>query len=467
MSSLILYCPNFRLPEREYAARVVFNEFLGLKCLTKTHGMDYWHLSDSEGKRWLLMPDSFFSKSHSDWLTPESLPERPLPIWNVGADLRGALLTHSKLPIIAGQASAEKAWFLRSSNNKARLGLDVLGSAFFMLTRYEEIIKPDLDEHGRFPAMATLSYQERFLERPIIDEYVEVLWVAMKQLWPGIKRYKHQYRLVLTHDVDWPFGVKGEPWKRVVRRFGGDFVHRKMPFLAVQRLGSLLFPGRTGDKMDPNNTFDWIMGQSEKRGLQSEFYFLAGKTSTFDSGYDVFSPCIQRLLQRIHQRGHIIGLHPSYGTLGRPDLLLSEVDKLHKALEKAKVPQQVRSGRQHYLRWQAKRTWADWEEAGLEEDSSVGFSEHVGFRTGTCRRYSTWSWVEGKSLCMIERPLIAMEVSLLSKKYMHVSPVSFIKILNRLAAHAMIFDGEFVVLWHNDSVISLKPLYKKFLEEVL
>jgi hypothetical protein len=32
------------------------------------------------------------------------------------------------------------------------------------------------------------------------------------------------------------------------------------------------------------------MDQSESHGLQSEFYFMAGKTSGYDSGYDVFAP---------------------------------------------------------------------------------------------------------------------------------------------------------------------------------
>ena len=186
--------------------------------------------------------------------------------------------------------------------------------------------------------------------------------------------------------------------------------------MAARRMGALLLTGQIGDRLDPNNTFDWIMEQSEKNGLQSEFYFMAGETTHYDSGYNLFSPRIQRLLRCIHDRGHIIGLHPSYGTLGRPDLLSAEVENLRQALDRAGAAQPVRNGRQHYLRWQAERSWADWEEAGLEEDSSVGFAKHVGFRAGTSKSFQAWSLLTGKSINLIERPLIAMERSLLSKK---------------------------------------------------
>ena len=43
--------------------------------------------------------------------------------------------------------------------------------------------------------------------------------------------------------------------------------------------------------------------------------------------------------------------------------------------------------RQHYLRWRAPTTWQNWEDAGLDYDSTVGYADHVGFRAGTCYEY--------------------------------------------------------------------------------
>jgi len=465
---LTLYCPDFMMPERDYAARVIFEEFLGLKYCLIRHDDDHWRLTDSEEKRSLIMPDVFFAKAREYWLGLESLPKQPLPTWNVASDLSDLVLVKPDLPIIAGVTHLDGAWFFRSADNTILLGIDVIGSAFFMLSRYEEVVKPDRDEHDRFPALASLAYQESFLDRPIVDEYVELLWVVMKRLWPTLERRRHEYCLTLTHDVDDPFGVKGQTWGRIIRRLGRDLIRLRDPALAVRHMRSLLISGEAGDNLDPNNNFDWIMDQSEGYGLRSKFYFMVGDTNKeYDDGYDIFASRLQRLLRRIHERGHIIGLHPSYDTLDRPNLLLTEVEKLRQALEKAGVDQIVQSGRQHYLRWRADRTWADWENAGLKEDSSVGFAEHAGFRTGTCRAYPVWSLADSKPLKLIEKSLVIMERSLLSEQYMNLSLEQAGFVITRLVSAVKLFKGNMVVLWHNDHFLDpvATCLYYNLLKE--
>lgn len=444
---------------RKYIFHIIFHEFLGLKYSTEI--TDTKKVIINLENKSLTVNDHFFSLSENKWLQPESLPLQPLSSWSSNSVNLDFNLVDANLPVIFGKP------FFKARNNGYEIGIDIFGSAFFMLSRYEEIVKPDRDLHDRFPIKASLAFQEGFLCRPIVDEYVEVLWGVMLQLWPGLQRREQHYQLVLTHDVDRPFGVKGQPWWSIARRLGGDLVRRKNPCMAAQRVCALLLPGRIGERLDPNNTFDWIMDNSEKKGAQSEFYFMAGKTSSYDSNYDLRDSRIQHLLRRIHDRGHIIGLHPSYGTLGHPDLLLTEANTLRQILEKASIPQEVRSGRQHYLRWQADRSWADWEVAGLKEDSSVGFAEQVGFRAGTCRRYQAWSWAEDKPLNVTERPLIAMEGSLLSKKYMNLDEEEGAILLNQLTTTIKKMKGEFVVLWHNDSLTEsvTKYLYKSMLEE--
>lgn len=46
-------------------------------------------------------------------------------------------------------------------------------------------------DHDRFPATASLAYRAGFLDRPQIDEYLEILWAAMRRLWPGLQRKPH------------------------------------------------------------------------------------------------------------------------------------------------------------------------------------------------------------------------------------------------------------------------------------
>ena len=43
-----------------------------------------------------------------------------------------------------------------------------------MLSRYEELITKDRDQHNRFPATASVAFKAGFLDRPIVSEYLEI-----------------------------------------------------------------------------------------------------------------------------------------------------------------------------------------------------------------------------------------------------------------------------------------------------
>ena len=67
-------------------------------------------------------------------------------------------------------------------------GIDIFASSFFMLTRWEEYVNKIRDMHNRFPAYASLACKNNFLDRPIVNEYVEMLWNMLKFL--GCKQEK-------------------------------------------------------------------------------------------------------------------------------------------------------------------------------------------------------------------------------------------------------------------------------------
>lgn len=53
-----------------------------------------------------------------------------------------------------------------------------------MLTRQEEVVRTDLDEHGRFQVISSHAYKQGYLERPIIDEWLEILGRLILRAWP-------------------------------------------------------------------------------------------------------------------------------------------------------------------------------------------------------------------------------------------------------------------------------------------
>ena len=56
-----------------------------------------------------------------------------------------------------------------------------------MLSRYEELIVLDRDSHNRFAAESSIAFKAGFLDRPIINEYLEILKWCLNQLWADLE----------------------------------------------------------------------------------------------------------------------------------------------------------------------------------------------------------------------------------------------------------------------------------------
>jgi hypothetical protein len=82
--------------------------------------------------------------------------------------------------------------------------------------------------------------------------------------------------------------------------------------------------------------------------------------------------------------------------------------RLQRVAEAAGVRQDEWGGRQHVLRWANPDTWRDWEAAGLSHDSTLAYSEAIGFRTGTCHPYRVFDLRE-RRLRVREVPFQVME----------------------------------------------------------
>lgn len=466
-SQLLIVHPPGCNEERRYVFSVLFEEFLGLsfECVETPGDTVKVQLANATETGTLLWLDVFFKRYRDKGLTLALLPNQPLPSWNIISDLPEAKVVNPFIPIIYGEPLESGNWF-KQRDNMIRLGLDIAGSAFFMLTRFEEIVLPERDEHGRFPAKASLAYKEGFLERPIVDEYLEILWACIQRLWPGLKRKERSYQVHLSHDVDHPLSAANKPWVQVLRGIAGDLVKRKDPGLAYRRF--MAKHGKNPD-MDPFNTFDFIMDVSEQHGLKSAFYFKAGSTnSQFDDDYTLDLPWMQALLRRIHKRGHEIGLHTSYDAYKNPARMRAEFEALLRTAERLEIAQDRWGGRQHYLRWENPTTWEACEEAGLDYDATLGFADHIGFRAGTSHEFPVFNLRTKMPMRLRECPLIAMDTTLLSRQYMNLKPEQVLEKIEKLSQVCRLYGGGFSLLWHNTSLIQSwqRKLYLKALEVI-
>ncbi len=310
----------------------MLGDWLGLEYELRA-AADGWsiRMAGDVTNRAIALPDIFLATGEQDWLAPASLPRRPL----ASVPAEGV----ERLPVLFGDGIAgAPAW--RPEPGGGRLSIDVFGSVFFLLSRYEEAVPGERDAHGRFTAAQSIAAAERFVDRPIADAYVDLLWTALEATWHGLTRRPSTFRLRLTHDVDRPWATLGRPLRAVLPGMGADLVRRRAPLLALQR-GRAALDARHGRfDRDPYDTYDFLMATSERHGLRSTFYFMAGNAKgDVDFRYTLREPSFGPLLRRIRDRGHEIGLHASYGSFETAERIASEFRALVEVCGRAGVEQ--------------------------------------------------------------------------------------------------------------------------------
>lgn len=444
---IVIKTPPRYSEEREYVMNVVLGEFLGLEFKVETSERDDVTITAGDNRR-LVLADRLFATPRDQWLAEESLPQRPVGSFDAGRLGPDLKVVTSQLPLIYGKGPA-RSGKIRLSEDRIELDADIFGSIFFMLTRYEEAVRPDRDAHGRFPSSASLAVEGGFLDRPIVNEYVEVLWNCINRLWPSIGRKRRSFRVIPSHDVDCPAYFEFYPKKEILAGIAGDVVKRGSPGRAYGRL-RLWHDVKAGRAQDPFDTYEWLMDLSESSGWISTFNFIAGGDTKFDRPrYPLGHRLVTKVIDSIKSRGHEVGFHPSYATVTDGASWRSELEALRAAVRGAAI----RGGRQHYLRFEVPTTWKLWDEAGLEYDSTLTFADAAGFRCGTCYEFQVFDLKSRKALRLRERPTIVMENTVISDRYMGLGTgEAAAAFIGTLKERCRLFDGDFVLLWHNSAL---------------
>jgi hypothetical protein len=464
---LQLLIPANAAPERLYSADVLFRRFLGLKIEVCQHPREEVVISD--GSRRLVLDDSFFADLDKPLLRGNKIPSFPLRHWAVADSGLEVPLAGPDLPVLFGKPLSNGS-FIAIAEREIRLGIDVLGSAFFMLSRYEELVSLERDKHDRFSAFTSVAYKAGFLERPIVNEYVEVLWQCLKRLWSGLVRSERHFRVFLSHDVDEPLFLRNKNFFQAARTVAADIFVRKRLLVAMKRPVQWAASRLLGPAFDPAYTFNYIMGLSEKYGLHSAFYFIPSLSAgPPDYRYGINDPDIQNLMSAIHARGHEIGYHGSIETYQDASLILKEVELLRDAAQQIGAGQAAYGCRQHYLRIKVPVTLRYLAESGLAHDTTLGYADHAGFRCGTCWEYPFYDLQQRRVLPIIERPLIVMECSVIDDLYMGLGMGErALNLMLRLAGMCRRVSGDFRLLWHNTrlSLPEERRLYENLLAQV-
>ena len=318
------------------------------------------------------------------------------------------------------------------------LNFDLFAAAFFLLSRYEEYVNPNRDEHNRFCAVDSLSFLQGFLENPVVDQWAYQLKSELQRWYPEVRFPERTFNAISTIDVDNNYAYRHKSFIRhsgssIKSLLKGDFEDLKT------RLHVL-----SGKRKDPFDTYDYLFQLHKKYNLELLFFILTANYGRYDKNHPVNSKAFQQLVKKLSAKAGI-GIHPSYGSHGNKQGTIQEKQTLEKITNK-----QIIKSRQHFLKMSLPITYRNLLAIGIHNDFTMGYHDHAGFRSGTCTPFLFFDLGKNEATRLMVYPFAVMDITL--RQYMELSPEQALRITGKFMDKVKNVQGTWINLWHNESV---------------
>ncbi len=256
------------------------------------------------------------------------------------------------------------------ASDGADLPFDIFSAIFFLITRYEEYDQYTPDQHGRYPATESVLYKNGWLQRPLVDEWIAQLRQLLISKNIPVAETKFQYQPTYDIDIAWSFQNKG--LMRTLGATGKDLLKGNKQNIDAR------IKTWSGKEKDPYDSFEFLNTLHQRYNIKPIYFILAAaSTSDFDKNISLDYPEMKALVKSLSQEG-AIGIHPSYYSDVKDNLLGAEKNTLEKVIEK-----DISISRQHYIKNILPSTYRKLIAAGIRQDYSMGYGTHIGFRAGT------------------------------------------------------------------------------------
>lgn len=360
--------------------------------------------------------------------------------------------------------SAEKQ-ILEIRKDRAFIHYDILASAFFFLSGWQEYVYMTNIKAWRYPFEDSIHNKLKITHLPIVNYYFDILKTAIEKMYdiqPQITNWSnHEFGICLTHDID----LCETGWREDIFSQFKKLQLGSIPRVLYQKLF----------RQDTWFNFDEILHIEKKFSAHSSFYFMAKKGKIYldikklnqekqeddkepggykkhsfftrlfgypevyeNADYAIQQSKFHKVFQAIQHQDSEIGIHGSITSHLNEDMLRREIDDL-------KIP--INGIRFHYLFFDRTKTFDILEKSGIKYDTSIGFSEEPGFRYGIAYPFVPFNIPENKPYSLIEIPLIIMDTTY--RVYKKTPIAKILPNIHSLMDEVQKFNGCLTILWHN------------------
>ena len=336
-------------------------------------------------------------------------------------------------------------------NDSAPLGFDIFAAIFYLLSRYEEYLQHTKDEYGRYSHKESLAFKNGFLNRPLINEWIQLLCTQLLEYFPDLHVKKNTFCFLPTYDIDMGYAYKG---KSLLRTLGGFLKRPEWARIKVI----------AGISKDPFDSFDWMDRLHKKYDLKPLYFLLtAEKRGEYDKNLKPSSPLMKKLIRELAKK-YQLGLHPSWQSNFETELLQIEKNKLE---EISGI--KINSSRQHYIRMNLPETYRNLLRSGITKDYSMGYGTVNGFRASFAGSFYWYDLQNDKTTELRIFPFCFMEANSFYEQ--KKDPTAASEELRYYYDTCRKWDGMFICIFHNQFLgthpefAGWKEMYDKFISQ--
>lgn len=256
--------------------------------------------------------------------------------------------------------------------DKCALPFDIFSATFYLLSRYEEYLPHMKDEYGRFIATESLAFKENFLHQPVVDIWAYKFKDALQQQFPEYEFPQKKYSTKPVIDVPCAYKYK---LKGIMRTWGGTIKDLlKLRFKSLYSRVLVII----GFQHDPYDTYKYIINKQKQTPFKFLFFFLIGDYTTYDKGINPNKKKYVSLIKHIGDYCNV-GLKTSFFAIEKLSVLKKEKQRMEEITNT-----KLKASRQSFSKLNLPESFRNLIALEIEEDYTMGYVDHIGFRAGTC-----------------------------------------------------------------------------------
>lgn len=321
--------------------------------------------------------------------------------------------------------------------NQYDIRFDIFSCIFYLISRYEEYLLHEQDEHGRYKSSNSILAKPEFNFSPIVEEWLLFLKSELLKRNNLLSFKEYTFEYLPTFDVDLPFKYLGRNWKK------------HLPDISTLECWKTLL-GKQRDRFD---IFSSIFDELKQQQLPAIFFFLLNDDSKNNSKVSPHSAHYKNLITSISKQ-YAIGWHPSYDVLKQN--LFDEEQAIFKDITQANPI----LSRQHFLRIKFPAYYTALLATSVQTDYSLCYPDVIGFRAGCSRPFYFYNLEKNETTHLLIQPSCWMDASYAYYKQNFYEDFSLhFSILEKQLKK---INGKLVAIFHND-LLSLGKYWKYFI----